>query len=516
MSTADAYPFPAQPAPLRFAVALASVGAVYVAGYLLGPLIDDSSHFLLLGTAVMASAWFAGTGPALAATVAGAVVGAWEAPASADAVRATQTHLALFVVQGLLLTALVSELRRARRAAEHEMRLADEARRDSETAGRLKDEFLATISHELRTPLNSVLGWLHLLRTGKLDPATSTRGLEAVERNVRLQAQLTGDLLDVSKVLTGELRLYSRPVSLTECARQAADAVAPAAQAKGVQVTCEASEPPVPVLGDPTRLRQIVWHLLANAVKFTPRGGVVGIVVERTGDAAVLKVTDSGPGIDPEFLPRIFDRFTQEDPSPTRTAGGLGVGLSLVRDLVELHGGDIRARNRRSGTGAEFTVRFPVDTTARLESLKVAVPEAPIASAPLDGLRVLVLDQDADGRDLLRTVLQQRGAIVQTAASVGDALEALEAWRPDVLVSDSATPEHDSYALVGKVRSLDAERGGRIPAAALTAFARTDARVRQMLDAFQCDLPKPVEPATLAAEIARLSGRERRREVRSS
>lgn len=515
MSTADAYPFPAQPAPVRFAVALAAVGAVYVAGYLLGPLIDDSSHFLLLGTAVMASAWFAGTGPALAATVTGALIGAWDAPASADAVRATQTHLALFVVQGLLLTALVSELRRARRAAEHETRVAHEARRDSEAAGRMKDEFLATISHELRTPLNSVLGWLHLLRTGKLDPATSTRGFEAVERNVRLQAQLTGNLLDVSKVLTGELRLDSRPVSLTDCARQAAAAVAPAAQAKGVQVTTDASEPAVPVLGDPTRLRQIVWHLLANAVKFTPRGGVVGIVVERRGDAAVLKVTDSGPGIDPEFLPRIFDRFTQEDGSPTRTAGGLGVGLSLVRDLVELHGGEIRAGNKKGGIGAEFTVRFPVDTTGKLESPPV-VADVPISSPPLDGLRVLVLDQDPDGRDLVRTVLQQRGAVVQTSASVGDALEALESWRPDVLVSDSSTPEHDSYALIGKVQSLEADRGGRIPAAALTVFARTDARVRQMLDAFQCDLPKPVEPTILAAAIARLSGRERRGVARSN
>lgn len=514
MPTADAYPFPAQPAPVRFAVALAAVGAVYVLDYVLGPLIDDSSHFLLLGIAVMASAWFAGTGPALAATVGGALVGAWQGPASAEAVRATQTHLALFVMQGLLLTALVSELRRARRAAEHEARLAQEARRESETAGRMKDEFLATISHELRTPLNSVLGWLHLLRTGKLDPATTLRGFEAVERNVRLQARLTGDLLDVSKVLTGQLLIESRSISLSECAQQAAAAVAPAAHAKGVRVTCETTEPPVPVLGDPTRLRQVVWHLLANGVKFTPRGGAVGVSVDRSGDVAVLRVTDSGPGIDPEFLPRIFDRFTQEDASPTRTAGGLGVGLSLVRDLVELHGGEIRARNKKEGTGAEFTARFPVDTTAATVPA-AAAPELPLSSPPLDGLRVLVLDQDPDSRDLLRTVLQQRGALVKTVASVGDALESLEAWRPDALVSDSVAPEHDSYALVGKVRSLDAEHGGRIPAAALTVFSRTDERVRQMLDAFQSDLPKPVEPAVLTAEIARLTGRERRRVARS-
>jgi signal transduction histidine kinase len=513
MANADAYPFPAQPAPLRFAVALGAIAAVYAIDHVFGELIDDGSHFLLLGTAVMASAWFAGTGPALAATVAGALIGAWDGPSSVDSVRATQTHLALFVVQGLLLTALVSELRRARREAEHEARVAKEARRESEAAGRLKDEFLATISHELRTPLNSVLGWLHLLRTGKLDPATSRRGFESVERNVRLQAQLTGDLLDVSKVLTGQLRLDSRSVSLADAAREAASAVAPAARAKGVQVTCTVPERPVPVLGDPTRLRQVVWHLLSNAVKFTPRGGVVGITVEQTADSAVLRVTDSGPGIDPEFLPRMFDRFTQEDGSPTRTAGGLGVGLSLVRDLVELHGGRIDARNNAGGNGAEFTASFPLHVGKAVEA--VAIPAAlPSSSPPLDGLRVLVLDQDADGRDLLRTVLQQRGALVRTAGSVADALESLESWRPDVLVSDSGTPERDSYALVGKVQTLESERGGRIPAAALTAFARTDERVRRMLDAFQCDLPKPVEPATLTAEIARLTGRERRRIAR--
>jgi signal transduction histidine kinase/CheY-like chemotaxis protein len=515
MPTADAYPFPAQPAPLRFAVALASVGAVFVVDYFFGPLIDDGSHFLLLGTAVMASAWFAGTGPALAATVAGALVGAWEGPSSLENVRATQAHLALFVIQGLLLTALVSELRRARRDAEYEASVALEARRDSEAAGRMKDEFLATISHELRTPLNSVLGWLHLLRTGKLDPPTSKRGFESVERNVRLQAQLTSDLLDVSRVLTGQLRLDIRPVSLADVARQALVTTASAARAKGVGVTSSIPESEVPVLGDSTRLRQIVWHLLANAVKFTPVGGAVGLTVEESTNEIVLKVSDSGPGIDAAFLPRIFERFTQEDPSPTRTAGGLGVGLSLVRDLVELHGGEIRARNTGGGRGAEFTARFPRPPSDIVEPAPVH-GELHDSSPPLDGLRVLVLDQDADGRDLLRTVLQERGAQVRTAATVADALESLEAWRPDVLVSDCATPEHDSYALVGKVPSLETDRGGRIPAAALTAFARTDERVRRMLEAFQCDLPKPVEPATLTAEIARLTGRERRRVARSS
>jgi signal transduction histidine kinase len=516
MSTADAYPFPTQPAPLRFAVALAAVGAVFFIDYFFGAVIDDGSHFLLLSTAVMASAWFAGTGPALAATVVGAIVGATQGPSSELSIRATETHLALFVVQGLLVTALVSELRRARRVAEMQASEAQAARRETESAGRMKDEFLATISHELRTPLNSVLGWLHLLRTGKLDATTSTRGLESIERNVRLQAQLTADLLDVSKVLTGQLRLDSRPVSLVEAVHQAVNAALPAAQAKGVTVTADVPDSSsFPMLGDAMRLRQVIWQLLANGIKFTPRGGTVGVSLERSGESAVLTVSDSGPGIDPEFLPRIFDRFTQEDPSPTRTAGGLGVGLALVRDLIELHGGEIRARNADDDNGAVFTASFPLAITPEIAPAPVTWLSY-ASSPPLDGLRVLVLDQDADGRELLRTVLQQRGAVVRTAISVADALESLEAWRPDVLVSDSTTPEHDSYALVGKVHSLDADRGGRIPAAALTAFSKTDERVRQMLESVHSDLPKPVEPAVLTAEIARVTGRERRRVARSS
>ncbi len=518
MATADAYPFPTQPAVLRFAVAIAAVGSVFLIDSLFDTLIDEGSLFLLLGTAVMASAWFAGTGPALAAVVAGAVLGSADAPTLGIEARAAQTHLATFVIQGLLLTALVAELRRARRDAEQRAGEAQDARRESEAAGRLKDEFLATVSHELRTPLNSVLGWVHLLRTGKLDSPTATRGLESIDRNVRLQAQLTGDLLDVSRMLTGQLLVESRPVSLADAANQAVLVAIPAAQAKGVRVTTTIPDRPVPVLGDSTRLRQIACHLLANAIKFTPRGGIVALRVESSPDTATLTVSDSGPGIDPHFLPRIFEPFTQEDPSPTRAAGGLGVGLFLVKDLVELQGGEVSARNKvpeESEAGAVFTASFPLHAV-QPDVSPTFVPFDRLTSAPLDGLRVLVLDQDLDGRELLRTVLQQRGAQVRTAESVADALEALEAWRPDVLVSDHTTPEHESYALVGKVRTLETDRGGRIPAAALTAFGRTDQGVRQMLSPFQRDLPKPVEPAVLTAEIARLTGRERRRMARTN
>jgi CheY-like chemotaxis protein len=356
---------------------------------------------------------------------------------------------------------------------------------------------------------------VHLLRTCKLDPATANRGLESVERNVRLQAQLTGNLLDISKSLTGELRLELRRTIVSDCVREAVSAAAITAKAKEVQIECHLPEASPVVLADPGRLRQIVWHLLGNAVKFTPRGGKVGVDLTEESDHAVIDVYDSGPGIAPQFLPRLFERFAQQDPSTTRTVGGLGVGLSLVRELVELHGGSVRARNRETGNGAIFTVTLP-----RQPSLTEA-PRAPagavrglLTPGRLDGVRVLVLDRDPEGRDVLRAVLQHHGAIVRTVETVADALEALEAWRPDALVTDSTSPGNDTYALIGKVEWLEADRGGRIPAAALTAYGRTDERVRQMLDAVHCDLPKPIEPALLTAEIARLTGRERRRAQR--
>jgi signal transduction histidine kinase len=497
---------------LRFAIAIAAVTVVFAIDSVGDSAIDEVAKFLLLGTAVLASAWFAGTGPALAATVFGAALG-W-AGLGREPRTATQvaTHLALFVGQGLLLTGVVAELRAARRSAERQTRVAQAARREGEAANRMKDEFLATVSHELRTPLNAVLGWVHLLRTGKLDREMSTRGLETIERNVKLQAQLTGDLLEVSKALTGELQLECRPAAIGDAAREAASSVAAAARAKGVAVELAIPDAPVVVLGDATRLRQIVWHLLSNAIKFTPGGGSVRVAVAQNVEQATLSVSDSGPGIDPEFLPRIFDRFTQADSSPTRVSGGLGVGLALVRQLVELHGGEIFARNRTDTPGAIFTLCFPAQPTALLasRSRRQIATGGPFASDSLQGLRVLVVDHDGEARELLRTVLHQRGAEVQTAASVADALVSLETWRPDVLVSDADSPRHDSYSLIGKIPALDRDRGGRIPALALTALGRSDPRLGEMIAEVHRDLPKPIEPAVLTAEIARLTGREPR------
>lgn len=511
---ADAYPFPTFPAPVRFGMALLMLLAVVLIDRVAGSLIDSGGYLVLLATAVMATALFAGTGPALAATVVAAVLGGRHDAGDSGATAAMD--IALFLVHGLLVTAVVAELRRARRESEMRAHEARAAKEDGENAHRMKDEFLSTISHELRTPLNAVLGWVHLLRTGKLDQPTEARGLESIDRNIRLQAQLTADLLDVSKALTGKLHVDMRPTLLDEAVRQAVLAATPAATAKGVKIEAALADGGVAVLGDPTRLRQIAWQLLANAIKFTPRGGAVEIAADAFGNDARLIVRDSGRGIDPNFLPRVFDRFTQADSSPTRAAGGLGVGLALVHELVALHGGEIEARNREDGRGAIFMARFPLQPRESVpRSVDPVRTTAQMGTAPfLEGLRVLVFDQEPEGRDLLRTVLQHRGASVQTVSSVAEALHCLEAWRPDVLVSDSVSPDHDFYALIGKVQTLESERGGRIPAVALTSVSRTDERLRDMLADVQRDVPKPVEPAVLTSEIAKLTGRERRREQR--
>ena len=505
------YPFPAVPLAVRRVVALVLVVIVFLAYRGSGRVIDEGSLFLLLSIAVLGTAWFAGTGSARAVTVLGAVLGS--VLAGPQLSRAVEMHLALFIVHGLLLTTLVAELRRARQQAERDAGIAQAARMESEAASRMKDEFLGTISHELRTPLNAVLGWLHLIRTGKLDEATEARGFESIERNVRLQAQLTGDLLDVSKALTGRLNIEMRPVSLPSVVAEAVSQVTTAASAKDVTLNVSNAEGPVVVRGDANRLRQVVWHLLANAIKFTPRGGSIDVIVE-SNELACVTVRDTGPGIAADFLPRIFDRFSQADSSPTRAAGGLGVGLSLVRELVERHGGEIRASNGDKG-GALFNVRLPLHRADQQRRPATPAPALPtVSSPPLTGVRVLLLERDRDARELLSIALEQHGALVQVAVSIDQALEMLESWRPDVLVSDAPSPERDAYCLVGKVQSLETDRGGRIPSLALTSMSVTDAGMRRMLADAKLDLPKPVEPAILTAAIARLAGRERRRAQR--
>jgi signal transduction histidine kinase len=500
---ADTLPFPTLAAPARFALALGAVMLVFLVDQTFGLLVDDGSEFVLLGTAVMASAWIGGTGPALLAVVAGGVLGARGPAEGLD--RASQVHLALFVVHGLLLTGVFAEMRRAHRVAESRAREANLFRRTSEAAARMKDEFLATLSHEMRTPLNAALGWIHLLRRGGLDADTTRRGMESVERNVRRQAQITSDLLDVSRSLSGQLDLDATRVSLADVTREAIEGTALACAAKRVTVDAALDVAPLVVLGDARRLRQIASQLVANAVKFAPRNSTVSIRVDQSNDTARLMVSDTGPGIAAEFLPRIFDRFSQEDASPIRVAGGLGIGLSLVRELVELHGGRIVAGNRADSRGAVFTVSLPLQGAGA----STAIPSSGVRTgARLDGVRVLVFDQDREGSDVVRLLLRESGADVQIAESLADALEGLESWRPDVLLSEAPGSGGDAYALVAKLPALESARGGRIPLLALTAFARHDPAMRKMLAGCTRDLPAPLELARLTAEIARLtSGR---------
>jgi len=385
-----------------------------------------------------------------------------------------------------------------------------EARQDAESANRLKDEFMATLSHELRTPLNAIMGWAHLLRTGGLDEATAARALETIDRNAKTQNQLINDILDVSRIITGKLHLTMQPVDPGAVVEAALETVRPTAAAKGI--TIEASlEPGVGTMsGDPDRLQQVVWNLLANAIKFTPNGGRVEVRLRRVDAQAVIEVADSGPGISPEFLPHVFERFRQGDASTTRSHVGLGLGLAIVRHLVELHGGTVEASSPGEGKGATFSVHLPLMSARR--------PEAPAGDAPagerprpealqLGGLRVLIVDDDLEGREAMTAVLEKEGVQVIAVSSPDEALEAIRRESPDVLLSDIEMPGEDGHSLIRRVRELPADRGGEIPAAALTAYARGEDRQKALLAGFQVHVAKPVPPEQLTAVIAELAGR---------
>ena len=395
------------------------------------------------------------------------------------------------------------------------LRDAERARGQAETAARVKDEFLSTLSHELRTPLTAIVGWTYLLRGGRLDDATAARGLEAIERNAAAQAQVITDILDLSRMVGAKFRLNVRPLQLAPVAAAALEPLMPAANAKGLKVQTLLDPAAGLVVGDPDRLRQVVWNLAANAVKFTPRGGRVTVRVERVHHADVrLVVEDTGEGISADFLPHVFERFRQGDASNTRSHGGLGLGLAVVRHLVELHGGTIEARSEGEGHGATFTVVLPVADPVALP------PAAPApaggadpstclpADAPdLSGVRVLVVDDGEDVREVVSVVLGQCGAEVRAVGTASEGLEALASFAPHVLVSEVEMRGETGFSLMQKVRALPPERGGLVPAAALSAYGRTDDRVQALLAGFQIHVPKPVQPAELVAVVASLAGR---------
>jgi PAS domain S-box-containing protein len=404
----------------------------------------------------------------------------------------------------------ISERRHAEEQRAKVLADAEAARADAEAANRAKDEFLATLSHELRTPLSAILAWTNLLRMGKLDADTSARALETIERNTKLQAQLIEDLLDVSRIITGKLRLQARPVQLAASVESAIDAVRPTADAKGVDMSCEMEGQVGPVSGDPDRLQQVLWNLLSNAVKFTPQGGRVDVGLRQVGPSAEITVRDTGEGITPEFLPYVFERFRQVDSTAARVHGGLGLGLAIARHLVELHGGSIRAQSPGVGQGATFSVRLPI-MAAQARPSSGETPLHPAAAGvfadgvlALEGKRVLVVDDEADARGYLTVALQQCGAEVVTAASAREALDTLQRRSPDVLVSDIGMPGEDGFALIEKVRALDPANGGRVPAVALTAYARHEDRRRVLMAGYDMHLAKPVDPYTLAEAVRRV------------
>jgi signal transduction histidine kinase/ActR/RegA family two-component response regulator len=441
----------------------------------------------------------------------------------------------------------VELIRRAEATAQQLLASERAARAQAENANRIKDEFLATVSHELRTPLNAILGWSHVLRQVSGDPAEVEAGVDVIERNARLQAQLIEDLLDMSRITSGKIRLDLQPLDCHAIVEPAVESIRPSARAKQIRVE-QSIETCGRVLGDAARLQQVFWNLLSNAVKFTPGGGTVTFTCRPAAgapDTIEFAVTDTGEGIGPQFLPHVFERFRQGDGSTTRRHGGLGLGLAIVKQLVELHGGSVEATSAGQGRGSTFTVRLPLMTPAEIPAPEsdrdgarfgagsgvdgdgvvhghdgVGGTRPATAARPrrvdLTGVKVLVVDDDADARALVRRILVNCRAEVATAASAPEALDLLAADRPDVLVSDIGMPDMDGYELIRKVRAdHHGHRNGNpdhdghrpLPAIALTAFARAEDRSNALAAGYQSHLAKPVEPAELIAVVASLAGR---------
>jgi PAS domain S-box-containing protein len=388
------------------------------------------------------------------------------------------------------------------------------AREGAERLNRLKDEFLATISHELRTPLTAILGWARMIRAQRLGPDQIAKGIEIIERNARAQAQLIEDILDVSAIITGKVRINPRSTSVKSFIEAALETVRPAAEARGVTLTAEIDEGVGVMVGDEDRLQQVVWNLLSNGVKFTPTGGHVRVRAERISSEITITVSDTGKGIAADFLPFVFDRFRQEDSSTTRHQGGLGLGLAIVRHLVEMHGGSVEAHSEGEGKGASITIHLPIRAAEPAQVLRArpdpSSQQKAVAAQPEDlrGVQVLVVDDEADARDLLHAILGHAGASVTLAESVRGAMIALNEYVPDVLVSDIGMPGEDGYVLMQKVRALGHHNPvSGVPAIALTAYARSEDRRRALASGFQMHVSKPIEPCRLVAAIAQLAGR---------
>jgi two-component system CheB/CheR fusion protein len=411
-----------------------------------------------------------------------------------------------------------TEVTKAEEGREALLSMEQEARKRAEQADRIKDEFVATLSHELRGPLTSMGGWVHLLRAGGLDKAASEAGMAAIDRGVNAQTRLIEELLNYSRMVTGKLQLTRRLMDLVLVAGAAIEAVRSATEAKEIRLELVTESPTAMVLGDPDRLQQVTWNLLSNAVKFTPRGGRVDLWIGRVGTNLDLRVSDTGQGVSRDFLPHVFERFRQAEGSPGRTQGGLGLGLSIVKELVELHGGTVKVDSPGEGQGTSVTVSLPIPTLLlEPKDSEAGTPTEPsrpetaeLDRTMLEGVRLLVVEDDADAREMLVALFEQCGAKVSAAASAGDGMEALQRAPPDVLVCDIGLPGEDGHEFIRKVRALDAERGGRIPALALTAYTGPDDSRKALAAGFDLYVPKPAAAPALVTKVAALAGRRGR------
>jgi PAS domain S-box-containing protein len=402
----------------------------------------------------------------------------------------------------------ITEQKRAEVRERDALRQAHEARRQAEDASRAKDDFLATISHELRTPMTAIMGWSRMMMTGQLPPERMQQAIETIDRNAQAQAQLIEDLLDISRIVSGRLRIEFKPVDMAAIVAAAVESVRPAAEAKRIRIQTVLSSGAGPILGDEQRLQQVVWNLLTNAIRFTPKEGFIEIHLQRIESQIEVRVTDNGMGIKPEFIPYVFDRFTQADTTITRSRGGLGMGLAIVKSLVEVHGGIVSASSEGEGKGATFVMKLPV-SAVRTEERHPSPTRKPVLAnrlkerSELVGIKILVVDDEPDTSELLRFMFNETGAIVQTAGSAQEALQVFDRWRPDILVSDIGMPDVDGYELIRIIRE---ERNSRIPAVALTAMARVDDRVRALTAGYQMHVAKPVEPVELITIVVALTG----------
>ncbi len=501
---------------LRYFVAIVATAVAFITRFLLKSALGDVAPFLMFTLSVVVAAWDGGLGPGLLATALSTVLGSYFfiEPLYSFHIKSGAERIEGALFFGIGISISILSQARLSLLAKRERLLASEqdARRAAEDANRLKDEFLATVSHELRTPLTAINGWALMLRAGRLDAVQSKRALDTIVRSAKSQNRLISDLLDVSRIIAGKMRLDVAPLNLGSVIHAAVETVLPAAEAKGIRLSLLLDPAAEKMSGDAERLQQVVWNLLSNAVKFAPKGGRVEVRLKRVNSNVEIAVADNGQGIKPEFLPYVFEHFRQEDSGTDRRQGGLGLGLAIVRRIVELHGGTARAESEGLGKGATFTVALPIAPFrgASPDELRAeAAGESVTPQNPplLAGVRALFVDDEADARELVAMMLAQGGAEVRTAVSAAEALAACDEWRPDILISDIGMPGEDGYMLMKKLRARESDRGGHIPAIALTAYGRREDRQRALSAGYDSHVPKPIEPAELLAVTASLTTR---------